>query len=139
MMAKLALSGSCWSPRDCRSRGHNHRKADRGRSDRRPRLGDDYGLVLQTEDSARILIRKSDPRWYQFHTVLHELSHVVFGHTGCSTLPVRLDGAHRHLRAGQTVLARGVATPDFDRLVTTPTPAPLWKRKPSGCRSCCRA
>lgn len=75
------------------------------------------GLVLQTEDSARILIRKSDPRWYQFHTVLHELSHVVFGHTGCSTLPVRLEGAHRHVRAGQTVLARGVATPDFDRLV----------------------
>lgn len=41
------------------------------------------GLVLQTDDSARILIRKSDPRWYQFHTVLHELSHVVFGHMGC--------------------------------------------------------
>lgn len=75
------------------------------------------GLVLQTDDHARILIRKSDPRWYQFHTVLHELSHVVFGHTGCATLPVKADGAHRHVRAGQTVLARGVATPDFDRLV----------------------
>jgi len=74
------------------------------------------GLVLQTDDAATILVRRSDPRWYQFHTVLHELSHVVFDHTGCATLPVRHPG-HQHARAGQTVLARGVASPDFDRLV----------------------
>lgn len=74
------------------------------------------GLVLQTDDSATILVRRSDPRWYQFHTVLHELSHVLFAHTGCATLPV-LHPGHQHARAGQTVLARGVTTPDFDRRV----------------------
>ncbi|GAA1969138.1 hypothetical protein [Microbacterium deminutum] len=71
------------------------------------------GLVLMTADSARILVRKSDPRWYQFHTVLHELSHVLFGHHGCVTLPVKHPGT-RHVRAGQTVLARGIVTPDFE-------------------------
>ena len=71
------------------------------------------GLVLLSADSARILVRKSDPRWYQFHTVLHELSHVLFGHAGCATLPVKHPGS-RHVRAGQTVLARGIATPDFE-------------------------
>ena len=71
------------------------------------------GLVLLSADSATILIRKSDPRWYQFHTVLHELSHVMFGHAGCATLPVKHPGS-RHVRAGQTVLARGIATPDFE-------------------------
>lgn len=72
------------------------------------------GLVLQTANSATVLVRKSDPRWYQFHTVLHELSHVVFGHTGCSTLPIQHPG-HLHVRAGQTILARGVASPDFEK------------------------
>lgn len=71
------------------------------------------GLVLLTADSAKILVRKSDPRWYQFHTVLHELSHVVFEHAGCATLPVKHPGS-RHMRAGQTVLARGIVTPDFE-------------------------
>ncbi|MBN9190571.1 hypothetical protein [Microbacterium sp.] len=71
------------------------------------------GLVLLSPDAARILVRKSDPRWYQFHTVLHELSHVLFEHTGCATLPVK-HPASEHMRAGQTVLARGVATPDFE-------------------------
>lgn len=71
------------------------------------------GLVLQSADSAKILVRKSDPRWYQFHTVLHELSHVLFGHKECATLPVKHPGNH-YVRAGQTVLARGIATPDFE-------------------------
>lgn len=71
------------------------------------------GLVLQTPASATILVRRSDPRWYQFHTVLHELSHVLFGHTGCATLPIQHPGS-AHVRAGQTVLARGVSSPDFD-------------------------
>ncbi len=72
------------------------------------------GLVLQTPETATVLVRKSDPRWYQFHTVLHELSHVMFGHTGCGTLPIQHPG-QAHVRAGQTVLARAVASPDFDR------------------------
>lgn len=72
------------------------------------------GLVLQTPESATVLVRKSDPRWYQFHTVLHELSHVMFDHPGCGTLPIHHPG-HAHTRAGQTVLARAVASPDFDR------------------------
>ncbi|SDH21661.1 hypothetical protein [Microbacterium pygmaeum] len=71
------------------------------------------GLVLLTTDSAKILVRKSDPRWYQFHTVLHELSHVLFDHSGCTTLPVKHPGVH-HVRAGQSVLARGIVTPDFE-------------------------
>lgn len=71
------------------------------------------GLVLLSADSARILVRKSDPRWYQFHTVLHELSHVLFGHNGCATLPVKHPSGS-HVRAGQTVLARGIVTPDFE-------------------------
>lgn len=72
------------------------------------------GLVLLTADSATILVRKSDPRWYQFHTVLHEMSHVLFEHSGCVTLPIKHPGS-RHVRAGQTVLARGIVTPDFER------------------------
>ena len=71
------------------------------------------GLVLLTTNAATILVRKSDPRWYQFHTVLHELSHVLFEHEGCATLPVKHAGS-RHMRAGQTVLARGIVTPDFE-------------------------
>ena len=70
------------------------------------------GLVLLTGESAKILVRKSDPRWYQFHTVLHELSHVLFEHAGCATLPQH--PGSRHVRAGQTVLARGIVTPDFE-------------------------
>ncbi|MET0829267.1 MAG: hypothetical protein ABWY26_07100, partial [Microbacterium sp.] len=49
----------------------------------------------------------------QFHTVLHELSHVAFEHIGCTTLPIKHPG-HNHVRAGQTVLARGIVTPDFE-------------------------
>ena len=71
------------------------------------------GLVLLASDSAKILVRKTDPRWYQFHTVLHELSHVAFEHTGCATLPIKHPG-HDHVRAGQTMLARGIVTPDFE-------------------------
>lgn len=71
------------------------------------------GLVLLTAESAKILVRKSDPRWYQFHTMLHELSHVLFEHDGCATLPIKHPGS-RHVRAGQMVLARGIVTPDFE-------------------------
>lgn len=74
------------------------------------------GLVLLSEGRAQVLVRKSDPRWYQFHSVLHELSHLVLEHTGCSSLPSgRRTGVTP--RAGQTMLARSVATCEFERHV----------------------
>lgn len=72
------------------------------------------GLVLIGPGTAKILVRKSDPRWYQFHTVLHEISHLLFAHPGCGTLPVKHPGS-RFARSGQTVLARGVTCVDFER------------------------
>lgn len=71
------------------------------------------GLVVLSEGEARVYIRKSDPRWYQFHSVLHELSHLVLEHTGCSSLPsVRRAGVTP--RPGQTILARSTAQTDFE-------------------------
>lgn len=71
------------------------------------------GLVVLSEGSATVLIRKSDPRWYQFHSVLHELSHLVLEHTGCSSLPSgRRVGVSP--RPGQTLLARSTAQTDFE-------------------------
>lgn len=64
------------------------------------------GLVVVSGESARILVRGSDPRWYQLHVVLHELAHLLFGHTGCATLPLAFDDLPR--RADARVLARGV-------------------------------
>lgn len=71
------------------------------------------GLVVLSEGEARVLIRKSDPRWYQFHSVLHELSHLVLEHTGCSSLPSgRAAGVTA--RPGQTILARSATQMDFE-------------------------
>lgn len=71
------------------------------------------GLVVLSKGEARVLIRKSDPRWYQFHSVLHELSHLVLEHTGCSSLPSgRRTGVTP--RPGQTLLARSTQQPDFE-------------------------
>jgi len=66
------------------------------------------GLVLIQQKSARILIRKSDPRWYQLHVVLHELAHLLYGHTGCATLPTQFDDLRRR---DAVILARGASTP----------------------------
>lgn len=71
------------------------------------------GMVVLSEGEARVLIRKSDPRWYQFHSVLHELSHLVLDHTGCSSLPSgRRTGVTA--RPGQTLLARSTSRADFE-------------------------
>lgn len=71
------------------------------------------GLVILSKGEARVLIRKSDPRWYQFHSVLHELSHLVLEHTGCSSLPSGRR-AEVTLRPGQTLLARSTGQADFE-------------------------
>lgn len=71
------------------------------------------GLVVLSEGAARVLVRKSDPRWYQFHSVLHELAHLVLAHAGCSSL---LSGRRTGVatRPGQTMLARSTARTDFE-------------------------
>lgn len=48
------------------------------------------GLLLANSSRARILIRRSDPRWFQLHVVLHELAHILLGHQGCEVLPAGL-------------------------------------------------
>ena len=71
------------------------------------------GRVVLSAGEARVLIRKSDPRWYQFHSMLHELSHLVLEHTGCSSLPSgRAVGVTA--RPGQTILARSATQMDFE-------------------------
>ena len=51
------------------------------------------GLVLIRRNSATVLFRRTDPRWYQLHTVWHELSHLLFAHPGCGTLPGQHPGS----------------------------------------------
>lgn len=70
-----------------------------------------------------MFIRKSDPRWYQFHSVLHELF------TWClSTRDARrfLPKAHRdHPRPGQTLLARSTMQLDFESGIDFSDPEPV--------------
>lgn len=74
------------------------------------------GLVVLSEGEARVIVRRSDPKWYQFHSVLHELSHLVMGHVGCSSL---LTGRRGGIdpRPGQTMLARSTKRADFETTV----------------------
>lgn len=74
------------------------------------------GLLLIEDSRARILSRRSDPRWYQFHTVLHELAHLLWGHPGCGTIPWRHAGMN-YAGNARAVLARGVVTRDFEKSV----------------------
>jgi hypothetical protein len=71
------------------------------------------GLVLIRPTSATVLFRRTDPRWYQLHTVWHELSHLLFAHPGCGTLPGQHPGS-RFSRRGQTILARGVTPVELE-------------------------
>lgn len=64
------------------------------------------GLVIIDAEKARILVRKSDPYWYQLHVVLHEVGHLVLDHVACTSHP----GSPRR---GTQVLARSVASPRF--------------------------
>lgn len=49
-------------------------------------------FVLVSGDRARILLRESDPRWYRLHAVIHQLSHLLCGHTHCAELPMSFEG-----------------------------------------------
>ncbi|UUE20589.1 hypothetical protein [Microbacterium sp. J1-1] len=50
-------------------------------------------FVLVSGDRARILLRESDPRWYRLHAVIHQLSHLLCGHTQCAALPMSFEGS----------------------------------------------
>lgn len=71
------------------------------------------GLLLVRPESAMILIRATDPWWYQFHIVLHEIAHLLFEHPGSHALPGHHPGSQFAL-PGQTVLARGAAPLSFE-------------------------
>ncbi|MBN9633270.1 MAG: hypothetical protein J0I18_22145 [Actinobacteria bacterium] len=42
-------------------------------------------LLVETDDSANILIRHDDSEIYQNHCILHELAHIIYNHPGCRT------------------------------------------------------
>lgn len=42
-------------------------------------------LLVETDESANILIRHDDSQLYQNHCILHELAHIVYNHPGCRT------------------------------------------------------
>lgn len=71
------------------------------------------GMTLVDDRHARILIRLSDAAWYQFHTVLHELGHLLFGHSGCASLPVHHPG-RRHIRGSELILTRDQLRGEID-------------------------
>lgn len=47
--------------------------------------------ALADGDSARIAVRMADPRWYQLHVVVHELAHLLCGHSRCAWVPMTFD------------------------------------------------
>lgn len=63
--------------------------------------------TLVKDASARIPVRRSDPRWYRLHVVSHELAHLLCGHSRCETLPMSFEdlphgaGAQGDARAGE--------------------------------------
>lgn len=44
------------------------------------------GMLLVEGTQARVLTRRTDPRWYQLFVLLHELAHLLLGHRGCVSL-----------------------------------------------------
>lgn len=42
-------------------------------------------LLVETDESANILIRHDDSEIYQNHCILHELAHIIYNHPGCRT------------------------------------------------------
>ncbi|MFK3677400.1 hypothetical protein ACI2IP_06695 [Microbacterium sp. NPDC090218] len=48
-------------------------------------------FVLVNGDRARIPLLESDPRWYRLHVVVHQLAHLLCGHTQCAALPMSFD------------------------------------------------
>jgi len=72
------------------------------------------GLVLIRRTSANVLTRRTDPRWFQLHSVWHELSHLLFTHPGHGSLPGQHPGS-QFACPGQTILARGVTPVDLEK------------------------
>ncbi len=56
-------------------------------------------FVLLDGDRARIPVRRSDPRWYRLHVVVHELAHLLCGHTMCVALPMTFDQLRKPAQA----------------------------------------
>lgn len=72
-------------------------------------------FVLVAGDRARIPVRRADPQWYRLHVVIHELAHLLCGHTRCETLPMTFDQLRKPAQA--CVLAGvggGVGSAAFD-------------------------
>lgn len=42
-------------------------------------------LLVETDDSANILVRHDDSQLYRNHCILHELAHIIYNHPGCRT------------------------------------------------------
>lgn len=57
-------------------------------------------FVLVNGDHAQIPLRGSDPRWYHLHVVVHQLAHLLCGHTQCATLPMSFDDPQEPAASG---------------------------------------
>lgn len=73
-------------------------------------------FVLVDGDSATIPVRRSDPQWFRLHVVIHELAHLLCGHTRCETLPMTFDQLRKPVQACVLagVGAGGVGSAAFD-------------------------
>ncbi|PRB18402.1 hypothetical protein [Microbacterium sp. MYb62] len=56
-------------------------------------------FVLVEGDRARIPVRGSDPRWYRLHVVIHELAHLLCGHSRCEALPMAFERLRKPAQA----------------------------------------
>lgn len=56
-------------------------------------------FVLVEGDRARIPVRGSDPRWYRLHVVVHELAHLLAGHSRCEALPMTFERLRKPAQA----------------------------------------
>lgn len=85
------------------------------------------GLWVDFPDRGVVLYRSSDPVAYQRFSVLHELGHIVAGHSGCDLLPEEAVGP---VTGARTVRKRvphtdvptdSISTQTFEELVAEET------------------